>query len=1392
MKRFLALLISVLMALSLVTIPVFAENTDHETAKVNPGSAVAVKPNDAETLDEALNVPGGTLTFVSDGDYPWEIYEDGARSTNMGVSNSESSVKTTVEATEGGEVLQFDFMSFGEGSSFDILQLFIDDERVEYWARVEEVETFGYPLTIGTHEVRWTYKKDGSADKPGDYGWIDNVQILPPQHPEEIEVFDITMYPGQETPAQVRVYPEAAFNKDVTYEIADTSVATVTPEGVVYGVASGVTTLTVTAVDNGVQGFATVTIMEFPTYDQESLNEALNIPGGTLEFVCEDDFPWIAAEDGGATSTNIGAHGTSCSVSTTVNVVGGERIEFDFLCFGEQNSSGRVWDGLHFYVDGSLIEDWGEEFEMLHFSYTLTTGTHVLTWAYEKDDDWSEPGDYAWLDNVHIGDRILPEEIIVKDVTVPAGRRTYFGYTVLPEDAYNKDVTFSTVDASIATVDENGVVYGVAEGTTTLIVTAVDGGAYGTATITVTEALPTVNLYGYMCFSDELQAYPNYWGTFADYDPGIVAELDSAPITHAAASAGNMIYGYNQTGEFYKIDPAQGMIPVYSEYSTNYTIIDMAYDYVNNVMYAIGGNSSGTRSLYTVDRYMGVLIEVAKLDSANDMMTLAIDAEGNAYGISASDGILYSIDLATAHCTQIGSTGLAPYYVQSMTYDMNTNQFFWAFCPGGYSEVGYHLLNVDVTTAEVTSLGRIGSGMEVTGLLTLCDIEVPEPTIPEFTVSFVDNVTGDVFASFIVDAGTVIDEEDYPNPPVHDGFEFGCWSGYNGEPIYNNIIITAKYYSTDVPPVNFIGYVCDNPNGVSGCWGEFADYALEQINCLVSAPQSFAAASVGQKIYGFETNGKFFSIDTTEGMVLRYTGYKANDTILAMAFDYTTNTLYAIANTDNGRVLYTVDRAVGTLTEVGAFDAEANIHTLAIDADGNAYGIGYENAVLYSIDLENAHCTEIGSTGLQVAFVQSMTYDMNTDTIYWAHYYPTGDMYIVDPETAEVTCLGVIGGGAEITGLLTLCDIEVPDPVAPEFTVRFIDGIDGTVIGTVTTTPGFIVEEFPEAPAHEGYEFRGWNNYYPGDALYQDTDIVAGYYNLSEPIANLIGYITAAQGDAPSGMWGAFTDYAPQQIESLGNMKAIYAAASVGTTIYGYTDWGEYFVIDTTESMEPTFLTGYANGWAVLGMAYDYTTETMFAIYIVGADYYLGTVNLETGEVTAVGLFTAPAHIYTLAVDAEGTIYGIGYEDGVLYDIDPETAECTPIGSTGLVLHYIQSMTYDMNTGKLLFANYNNYIKGALYEIDPETANATYYGAIGNGAEVVGLLTLYVPQTPPELGDVNNDGNVNMADAALIIRYSMGIIDETALDVTVADVNGSGNINIEDAVLVIRIALGLA
>lgn len=56
---------------------------------------------------------------------------------------------------------------------------------------------------------------------------------------------------------------------------------------------------------------------------------------------------------------------------------------------------------------------------------------------------------------------------------------------VLPEDSRVKDVTWSTSDPEIATVDEKGKVEGLKEGTVTITATSVDGGKTGTCVITV-------------------------------------------------------------------------------------------------------------------------------------------------------------------------------------------------------------------------------------------------------------------------------------------------------------------------------------------------------------------------------------------------------------------------------------------------------------------------------------------------------------------------------------------------------------------------------------------------------------------------------------------------------------------------------------------------------------------------------------------------------------------------------------------------------------------------------------------------------------------------------------------------------------------------------------------
>lgn len=59
------------------------------------------------------------------------------------------------------------------------------------------------------------------------------------------------------------------------------------------------------------------------------------------------------------------------------------------------------------------------------------------------------------------------------------------------------------------------------------------------------------------------------------------------------------------------------------------------------------------------------------------------------------------------------------------------------------------------------------------------------------------------------------------------------------------------------------------------------------------------------------------------------------------------------------------------------------------------------------------------------------------------------------------------------------------------------------------------------------------------------------------------------------------------------------------------------------------------------------------------------------------------------------------------------------------------------------------------------------------------------------IGDVNNDGTVNVLDATVIQKYCVGkaTFDDELL--TIADVNGDGNVNVSDATLIQKYAVGL-
>ena len=538
-------------------------------------------------------------------------------------------------------------------------------------------------------------------------------------------------------------------------------------------------------------------IPETPAPGEEmTLDEALNVAGGTLTFTSEGDYPWIVDGDA-AKSTNVNVASSTSTVSTTVTAAAGDILRFDFMSFGE-GSSDYVWDGLQLTVDGTEVMKWSRVETWTTYAVELTAGEHTVAWSYQKDGSVDKEGDYATVDNVYVGAPVTPNAINVEAVSVPAGRRATVSYTVLPSEAFNKNVTFSTANTAIATVNENGVVVGVAEGTTTVTVTSVaDPTVSGSATVTVTESLPTVNLEGYIAFDPE--GTSGIWGGFADYDPSVIENFGTMGSTFGGAFAGGNVYGFmydsaNYDTRFYIMNADTHQV-AYPGTSAGRIVVAMAYNHAEGEMYAIAVNDADGRSIYTVNLATGTLTEVAALNGSSDtIMTLAIDGSGNAYGLSyeANNAVLYSINLTNGNCTAIGGTGHGLEYVQATVWDHNTNQLFWA----QYSKVATdkgQLFVIDPATGAATLCGTIGTGAEVTVLYTKNNMPVAPIEVPEYNVTFVDGLTNETIpGGYIVEAGTVLDEADFPAAPAHEGYEFTGWD-YNGAPVYSDITVKARY-----------------------------------------------------------------------------------------------------------------------------------------------------------------------------------------------------------------------------------------------------------------------------------------------------------------------------------------------------------------------------------------------------------------------------------------------------------------------------------------------------------------------------------------------------------------------------------------------------------------------
>ena len=226
---------------------------------------------------------------------------------------------------------------------------------------------------------------------------------------------------GDSHQLSVIVSPTNASDQSVTWSSSDTSVATVSDNGLVTGIDDGTASIIVTTNDGAFTDTCEITV------------ETINVTGVSLMNCPAADL----------------VIGTTHQLTAEVSPA-------------NAYDQSIVWSSSDDAI--ATIDDNGLITAVSEGSVTITVTTT----------------DGAFTDICEITVVTIP----VTDVTIsecPAsdlevGATHQLSYTVLPEDAINKIITWSSSDDAIASVDENGLITAVSDGLATITITTDDGG----------------------------------------------------------------------------------------------------------------------------------------------------------------------------------------------------------------------------------------------------------------------------------------------------------------------------------------------------------------------------------------------------------------------------------------------------------------------------------------------------------------------------------------------------------------------------------------------------------------------------------------------------------------------------------------------------------------------------------------------------------------------------------------------------------------------------------------------------------------------------------------------------------------------------------------------------
>lgn len=555
-------------------------------------------------------------------------------------------------------------------------------------------------------------------------------------------------------------------------------------------------------------------------------------------FQNNSEYPWIVTNSTAASGTycmksgNAGMHATSSIISATYTYASDGYIGFDAKCLGEGYAN--AWDKCIFYIDNVVQFTYGELDDCWEvYVFQVSAGTHVFKWEYTKDGSASSDGDAFFVDNVNFGLGAPCTALSnLKILTFASGATlTWKGYS----DSFN--LQYRKAGGNWTTVN------GITENTYTItnlssgnyevkVQSACDGTQVLSGTFEIAEVLSTADWYGFACYAIGGESWQNSFICFPMQGLTVSVASEPFPMNYAATYCNGYVWfiSYEYEGGYtvhhlYKapVDENAKFIgtpqKVVQNFENSSSVLSMSYNYDNGMIYYLTYVDDEKRNLCCFNPDSPYSIIGHSL--AVPIQTFAINGNGEAYGIENETGKLYRINLIDGSTTLIGDTDVPMYYVQSMAFDLDTDELFWAQI---YDASAASVYKVNPATAKATCIGKIGNrGTELTGLFM-----IPK-TAPR--QNYIDFETGD-FSQY-----SFQNSSQYPwiITDVDAAAGTYCMKSGNAGKASSTSSITATYTFTEA------GYVAFNAK----CMGEGSSTALDKCVFSIDGQPQFSFGDRG-------------------------------------------------------------------------------------------------------------------------------------------------------------------------------------------------------------------------------------------------------------------------------------------------------------------------------------------------------------------------------------------------------------------------------------------------------------------------------------------------------------------------------------------------------------------